>query len=188
MPIPAFDFREPLPVLLAADRHGGGLSLTIDLDPTSTQPERETILELTAALPAATAHPAVDLASFVDAVVEWEDDSGVGGRGALTLRFDYTRLDAARRPADAAALHARVRRLARLLAGAEERYWQADRRHGTLRERLGHEVTTETDRARRKLPFLREQGSRGAEREEGRLAALARIEALLTSSDEAPNS
>jgi hypothetical protein len=176
----------PLPILLGVQREHERLTLTVDLDPTSADPASESVLTMRLTLAGREPHKGeiALLAANLGAVLEWEDDGGDG----IAFQIDYARELAAigfvgreelRSTPDADVLHARTRRLAALLAEAEERHWSAAVRHRALVEAIARELAREGDRARRKLPFLRGRKSPASHREEGRLAALARLEAIL---------
>lgn len=189
--------REVLPVLLGFEREDDSLSVVVDTDPESAKPDAASILTLRFIGCAATDEARAELdgveaalAEGVGEPFEWtvtEGDAefyidyGAVGGGVL-----FSSLSETSEPPTPDLIHQRVARLASWTDDLTERFWNLDRRHNALLRALEREAERETDRAARKLPFLRERGSASAEAVEARAAAFERVQQIVHQNQHPP--
>ena len=184
------DTREVLPVLLAFEREADRLVVVIDTDPESARPDEPSILTLRFEGCAATHEARAELgeaeaalAEGVGQPFEWTvadetaefyiDYGAIGGGVIFSSLSETSELPSLR------VVHDRVSRLAEWTDDLTRRFWDLDRQHIALKQALEREAERETERAARKLPFLRERGAASAEAVEARAAAFERVHQIV---------
>ena len=189
--------REILPVLIGFEREGDSLSVMVDTDPESAEPNAASILTLRFKGCAATAEARADLDKTINALTssegkpfEWDVTES-----EAEFYIDYDAAEASivfsshTETAEAPSIEMVHQRVAVLATWADElsgQVWKLNRRHTSLKQALEHEANREADRAARKLPFLRKQGSASAIAVEARATAFERVRKIIHESKHSP--